>query len=65
MIEQLLERCVKTYGELLESEAERAYYFSLCEGLTRDELFDRMSAETTHRLHLQVAYPSRLILSLN
>lgn len=65
MIEQLLDHCVEFFGELLESEAERAYYSSLCEGLTRDELIDCVTTETAYRLRLQVNYPSRLILSLN
>lgn len=65
MIEQLRSRCAESFGELLGSEAERASFSSMCEGMTRDELLDCVTAETACRLHLQVNYPSRLILTLN
>lgn len=65
MIEQLLVRCAESFGELLDSEAERAYFSSMCEGMTRDELLACVTAETAYRLRLQVIYPSRLIQTLN
>jgi hypothetical protein len=65
MIEQLLNDCAESFGELLESEAERGYLDALRARMTRDELIDRVTSETAHRLRLQVRYPSRLILTLN
>lgn len=64
-VEQLLDSCAESFGELLESEAERGHFDVLRAQMTRDELLDCVTAETAYRLRLQVNYPSRLILSLN
>lgn len=65
MIEQMLSACADSLVELLDSEAERAYFDSLRARMTRDELIDCVTTETAYRLRLQVKYPARLIQTLN
>lgn len=65
MIEQLLNACIESFAEQLDSAEARALFYGLCEGKARDEMLDCLTAEVIYRLRLQVAYPSRLILSLN
>lgn len=65
MIEQLLADSIVEFADCLDSDAERGYFLSMCEGLTLDELLDRQTSVTCYVLHLAVRCPSRLIQTLN